>query len=185
VTTPDPQQLRKLADILERRNDRGDPALLSRAWDWSAPPRQGDGHRFTRGGGLTDPEGDPDNNPRNEDRQVDARVAGYYDELTAALGKAAKGVTEALNLAAMILPDPVQKITTKDMQSAQLAADGWCISCARDRNEGLPHLRPVASGRYADRCRFCGEWKRDHGQDPPIELVKARNLGHTIRTRTA
>lgn len=46
----------------------------------------------------------------------------------------------------------------------------YCGSCKRDG--GREEL--VAPGRYADRCRFCGDARgRNDGQDPPLAIVRA------------
>lgn len=166
------QSLRRAATILD---DHGQ-AMLQRASDWTQPPRQGEGHRWTRGGGLA-AEGDQADDDRNEDHQQEAQAARYHAELTTLIGRMDADAARVEALRSILLPAAPHRIGTADMQAIQLAADGWCTSCARDRdNHDRPFLEPVKKGRFSDACSFCGEWRQDNkGQDPPLEFVRYRH----------
>lgn len=56
--------------------------------------------------------------------------------------------------------------------------EGWCRSCFRDGR----YFEPAALNRYANLCRFCGEWKRSEGGLPPMEIMRAKHGGRRITT---
>lgn len=179
---PDParlaQQLRRTAALLE---DHG-TVMLQRTADWTAPPRQGEGHRWTRGGGITDPD-QPDD---DDDHREEQRVTRYNDELTSILARVDADTARLEALQRIVMPAAPHRIGTTDMQAAQLAADGWCVSCARDRDgQGRPFLEPVKTGVYADACDWCGRWRAaNNGQDPPVEFVRYRHASGNKRITT-
>lgn len=164
------QQLRRTATLLD---DHG-TLMAQRASDWTQPPRQGEGHQWTRGGGLSDPD-QPSDDART-DRLEDHRAGRYHDELTTLLARLDADSARLAALQRILIPDSPQRLGTADMQIAQLVVDGWCGSCARDTSAtDEPHLQAVAAGRYADRCRFCGDFRAEHKQDPPLQLLKAKH----------
>lgn len=58
------------------------------------------------------------------------------------------------------------------------SGDDWCFSCWRDNR----YCEPVANGRYARYCRWCGEFYAAYRVVPPLELIKARHAGRRITT---
>lgn len=54
--------------------------------------------------------------------------------------------------------------------------DDGCVSCAR-----IKTWSPISRTR---RCRFCSDWSYAHGgEDPPIDILRARRDGRRITTR--
>ena len=49
--------------------------------------------------------------------------------------------------------------------------DGCCLSCWRHEHT----MTPTAEGRYRDRCRWCGDFRGEHGIDPPLAVLVARH----------
>ena len=160
------QALRRAATITDDDLD----LMLERTSAWTQPLRQGEGHQWTRGGGTGDTE-------QSEDRIEDARATRYHSELDTLTRRMLADATRLEELRAIVIPQRPATVGTRDMQAAQLAADGWCISCARDRDDqGRPFLEPVAQGKYADACNWCGRWRAgNNGNQPPIDLVRYRH----------
>jgi hypothetical protein len=52
----------------------------------------------------------------------------------------------------------------------------WCQSCKRDGG----HREPVATGRYSDACRFCGESRALNGEWPPVAILRAHHRRQPI-----
>lgn len=77
----------------------------------------------------------------------------------------------------------VHKVTAET--GADVAVAGWCRSCHRDNRYCEPvATRKDGSKRYRDYCNWCGEWAAAHkGQEPPLELVKAKHEGRHITQR--
>jgi hypothetical protein len=155
VTAPDPRQLarrlRETADLLDRHG----ALLLSRTWDWTVPPRQGDGHRFTRGGGLVDPDGAADDNPRSEDRREDQQASAYHAEVKALALALDSGCNRLIRVAGIVMPDPPRDLTGGEV---------GCWSCARTEvrpgvrrwNEVWRTVR-TPEGVARPMCRPCAE----------------------------
>lgn len=73
-------------------------------------------------------------------------------------------------------PDAPATVLSKDMLAAQVAADGWCISCWKDEQ----HLtkittRPSGEPWYKDLCRPCGQYKAENGELPPLDVLRQRH----------
>lgn len=58
--------------------------------------------------------------------------------------------------------------------------EDWCSSCWRDGQ----HCEPV-SGHHAGRCRWCGTWRSEHGEDPPLALLRMHHQGERITVQMA
>ena len=54
--------------------------------------------------------------------------------------------------------------------------EGWCVSCFRDGG----YHEPTAEGVYRDRCRWCADFSRAHGQEPPLVILRRRHEGRRI-----
>jgi hypothetical protein len=142
-----------------------------RTWDWTrvtTPPRPG-----IHGGGISDGSRSDDAIDR---AQEDAQAARYYAELKALTVRLVADLHRLMVLHAICDPDGIRKPASRELQAAQVAADGWCISCWRDNQ----HLEPTMKGQYRDRCRFCGDWRRQHQADPPLAILAARHTGRRI-----
>jgi hypothetical protein len=57
-------------------------------------------------------------------------------------------------------------------------ADEGCRSCAR-----LGTWEPCAQGRYANYCRWCGEWHTAHQTMPPEAVLAKHHRGERITSR--
>lgn len=141
------------------------------AWSVARMPTKGE-----RGGGIADGADDDD---RIDDRREDAAAARYHTELTTLTARIDADLHRLRRIINICNPAVPQSLATKDMLIAQVAADGWCVSCWRADQ----HLSPVAERRYRDRCRFCGDYHRDQQEDPPIDILRARIDGRPIRVK--
>lgn len=107
-----------------------------------------------------------------EDRKGDAAASRYKAELsklTDGIGARLSRLTTIVNICN---PERPGRITKGDQTAAQVAAEGWCVSCWRDDQT----FEMLATGQYRDRCRFCGDWKGAHGEDPPVWLLRKRRI---------
>lgn len=162
----DPLRSRVLAD--------GD-LLWSRTADWVKARQPSNGER---GGGLSEPSDDA-LRQRMEDRQA----SRYHDELKTLTERMRADAARYRRIFEIVLPPPSAVLSNKHLQLAQIAAEGWCVSCWRDDQNCTPiALRPSGEPFYKDRCRACGEWKHEHGQDPPLPILKLRHSGRRITT---
>jgi hypothetical protein len=60
------------------------------------------------------------------------------------------------------------------------APEDWCTSCWRDNhNDTRVTRRDGGRGApyYAGLCKWCGDFKAEHGQVPPMALVRAHHVG--------
>lgn len=129
-----------------------------------------------RGGGMAD---GADPVERIDDRQEDARASRYRDELASLTTRLDADLHRLERVIAICCPPPVGKLGNRDLQVVQVAAEGrFCASCYRDAG----YLEEVAEGRYRSRCRFCGDWRGEHGQDPPKPILVLRHSGRRITT---
>jgi hypothetical protein len=149
-----------------------------RTWDWTrvtTPPRPG-----IHGGGMSDGSRSDDAIDR---AQEDAQAARYYAELKAITVRLVADLNRLMVLHVICDPDGPKRLTNRDLMSAQVAADGWCVSCFRD-DELLPiALRPNGQPFYKDLCRWCGEWKGANGELPPMDVLRARRRGSRITVK--
>ena len=113
------------------------------------------------------------------DRRGDALAAAYWSEWQALLRRLESDTARAVRLMGVANPPQPSRLSQRELQPAQVAAEGLCVSCwkAKIRDED------VASGQYRDRCRFCGDWRGAHGEDPPAWLLKKRQI-HGKRSLT-
>lgn len=112
------------------------------------------------------------------DRRDAAAAARYKTELTTLTRRIEADLTRLGRIIGICNPPTPKNLQARDMQVAQVEADGWCGSCWRDDQ----HLEPVAEGRYRGRCRPCGDWRGENGADPPVPLLKLRHSGRRITT---
>lgn len=166
-----------LVETLVDLNRNGD-LTWGRASDWTSAgnlPSNG-----TRGGGMAEGAEDDD---RHDDRQEDAAAARYHDELDTLTKRIDADCARLRRIIGICAPTPPKQLHNRDLLVAQVAADGWCISCWRDDQHLTPiALRPSGQPYYRDRCRACGEWKAEHGQDPPKLILELRHAGRRITT---
>jgi hypothetical protein len=133
-------------------------------------------HRGDRYEDLELPEGGtvkvrvPTNDPTGE------AVAGRADEASQALTASR---TLYKRLYALALQAAAERDEWAPVEGAQRPVGGpgedWCSSCWRSNQ----HCEPV-SGHHAGRCRWCGDWKREYGEDPPLTLLRLHHQGERI-----
>lgn len=154
------EALRTLADLLDKHGED----IFDKTASWELGPAQGDKHD-ERGGGLGDA-----GHERADNAREDRRAARMHAQWLEALTMIDEGQQAARMIGAQV---PVENKRRHDAQLlGSLAAEGWCTSCWRDDQ----HLAPIETRKngqpyYRDTCRFCGEWKAEHGQYPPLAIL--------------
>lgn len=129
---------------------------------------------------------DAETDDRIDDRREDAAAARYKGELTQIAQRMSADAARLRAIMAICNPSPPKNLATRDMQQAQVAADGWCISCYRDDQFLEPiALRPAkapAPSRpyYRDNCRWCGAFHSEHGVAPPVTLLRLHHKARPI-----
>lgn len=63
--------------------------------------------------------------------------------------------------------------------------EDWCTSCFRDDQHHVPVTlrRSDGSPYYAGLCKWCGDFRREHGQLPSLPILRARHQGKRITSR--
>ena len=114
------------------------------------------------------------------DRRWDEQAAGYAKELAAILGRVDADLTRLTRLEGILCPDQPKQLGNRDLLAAQVAADGWCVSCHRDDG----YCEPVWESRSRDGCQWCARWRTSEGAWPPVALVRwrHRNPGRALTT---
>lgn len=173
----------RLADTLEAAahhvRQQGN-LTWGRTSDWTTAGRMPS--TGVNGGGLGEATPDETNGDMREDRAA-ARYHDELDKLTARLDADLHRLTRIMNICC---PPPPKSLQSKDMLAAQVAADGWCLSCWRDDQHLEPiSVRPTGQAYYRDRCRPCGQWRNEHGEDPPPDILRARHTGRRIRVKAS
>jgi hypothetical protein len=159
----------RAATIVQERNG---PVTWERVEAWELPGRMP--ARGERGGGLVDAETDE----RIDDRREDAAAARYKPELAALTKRLEADLARLTRIHQICNPEPAKSLATRDMQVAQVEADGWCGHCWSDDQflEPIalrPSVAPIPSRPYyRGLCRWCGSFKREHGTLPPIALLR-------------
>lgn len=151
--------------------------MWSRTVDWQRirPPSTEE-----RGGGS----GGAASDQAVEDRLGDAAAARYHDELKALVRRLTTDLRRLQRIAGIVLPAQPRKIQGRDMLAAQVAAEGWCVSCWRDDQYLHPIEKdPKGHKRHRDLCRFCGGWKAEHGDLPPMDVLRRLHEGRRIRVK--
>jgi hypothetical protein len=124
-----------------------------------------------------------------EDRAGDAAAARYKHELRTLASRLRNDLGRLVQIDETVVRAQPKKLLGRDMLLAQVAAEGWCVSCWRDDQHLVP-IEKRASGPqkgspyYRDLCRFCGGWKAEHGQEPPLDVLQRRHDGRRMQ-RTA
>jgi len=91
--------------------------------------------------------------------------AHAHTELLSRLDQARRILEQAESAGRQALPPPTSQ-----------APDDGCVSCARIKTWSPIHR--------AKRCRFCSDWAYAHsGEDPPVDILRARRDGRRITTR--
>ena len=169
--------LTPLADALAAKGD----VLWRRTVDWQRLQQQSHDQRGGgKGDGLTDDDLD--------EILGDAAASRYHTEVADLFRRMAADATRLQRLMQIVVPSQPSKPKGKDMLAAQVAAEGWCVSCWRDdqalvpiavRTSGPDKGRPY----YRDLCRFCGGWKAEHGTIPSLDVVQRHHDGRRIQRK--
>lgn len=154
--------------------------VWQRTSEWEKPLLPANGQR---GGGTSAPSDDA-----LEDRLHDRAASRYHDELRQLVKQLTADLNRLERIHGIVCPPQTRRLNSRDLQASQVATEGWCVSCWRDDKNCTPiALRPasgdaIARPYYKDRCRFCGAWKNEHGQDPPLPLLQKHHAGRHITT---
>lgn len=117
----------------------------------------------TRGGGLREAESDVAIKERIDDHQA----SRYHTELSRLTDRITADLHRLQTLIRIANPDtPRQEI------------GAGCQSCYRDAGR----YEPIHLGRYKRACRWCGEWRAEHGDWPPLAVIRwrGRNPGKRV-----
>lgn len=178
-------QPERLAESLRQTSvavERDGPLTWERCADWTTArmpahrePLDDEGEERVRAGRTEEDE---------ENYRMDAAAARYEAELAKITARMISDGERLRTIMSIANPSPPKNLATRDMLVAQVEADGWCGSCWRDDQ----HLTPVAerpNGQpyYRGRCRFCGEWKANTREDPPLDVLRPHHEGRRIRVR--
>lgn len=175
-----PDRLSALMDQTSQEVAHKGPLVWQRAEDWTRIEKtSGDS---SRGGGLAEAVNDDALRDRIDDRRAGAYQA-ELDTLT-------KRIVADLTRLQVILTDcsrtRADTLGSRDLLAAQAGAAGWCVSCWRNDQTLTPiDTRPSGQAYYRDLCRFCGQWKAEHGQVPPMAILKMRHDGRRITVAAA
>lgn len=170
----EPQVLAERMESTEQAIRVQGPLTWERVRDWTREPRLP--RSGERGGGMAEAALVAD---RLEERHQDAAAARYHAELDKLTKRVDSDMARIRTIISICNPERPASLKARDMLVAQAEADGWCGSCYRVDQA----CEPVAEGRYRTRCRFCGEWKAENGQDPPLALVELKCSGLTMTTK--
>lgn len=154
------------------------PLIWQRAKDWTRVDQIATDS--TRGGGV----GEAASDTQIEDRHLDAIASRYHAELDKLTDRIAADLHRLRRISTITSPAPARTLASKELLAAQVAADGWCISCWRDDQHLHPiSKRPNGDPYYTDLCRACGEWKATNGELPPLDVLKTRHAGGRVRVK--
>lgn len=127
-----------------------------------------------------------------DDRREDAAAARYHAELAALTKRLDADLARLTRIVSICNPARPKHLSNRDLLVAQVAADGWCVSCWRDDQNLTPITlmpkRPCdvkPAPYYRDLCRACGAWKGEHGQLPPVEILVLWHSGRRVTAARA
>jgi len=165
------------AQVTAERLRRDGEVAWARIRSWQTGTRSPSLDPNTRGW-RHDSDGEPiPNDPTGEAGTQPDDLRHVHDHYVDLLAKYNAIGGELDRLTRQAVPKP---ITTSAADSVDLAADGWCTSCHRDNN----YCEPVGMNKgqkvYNDVCRWCGDFRREHKQVPPLALLRARHEGRRV-----
>lgn len=113
-----------------------------------------------------------------DDRREDAAAARYKDELRTVVSRVVADLNRVETIISVCCPTPSKHLSNRDLLVAQVAAEGFCVSCWRD-DQFLFEIELQGNGTpyYKDLCRWCGSWKGNHGSIPPTWIVAKHHRG--------
>lgn len=156
-----PDQLETLAELLARELHTHGTTTWQRAADWVEEQRRrtDDARGGGVGSGITD---------YALTERLDAKQASAYQAEIAAIGNRL--------YADMTRMRRIIEIANPETPRSEIGAG--CQSCHRDGGR----YEPIHAGRYRLACRFCGEWRAEHGEWPPLPVVRwrGRNPGKRV-----
>lgn len=155
-------KLEMLSELLTRDLHTHGAPTWRRVGDWVAEQRHLEADS-SRGGGF----GHAVTDKALEERQGNRQASAYQAEV-AALSK--RLYADMTRLRRII------EIANPEIPRAEIGAG--CQSCQRDGGR----YEPIHAGRYRLACRFCGEWRAEHGEWPPLTVVRwrGRNPGKKV-----
>lgn len=118
-----------------------------------------------------------------ERRRLDAAASAYKSELSKLTERLQADMARMSTIIEICCPSRPKHLQAKDLLVAQVEADGWCGSCWRHDQHLVPiTLRSNGDPYYRSRCKPCGEWRREHNQDPPLAVLEIRHSGKRLTT---
>lgn len=109
-----------------------------------------------RGGGV----GNAKTDDRLKEQLDDTQASAYFPELATLTARLYADLNRLRRIIAIANP-----------AAPKAQPDAGCRSCFRDA--GI--YEPVYAGRYRNACRFCGEWRAEHGDWPPLHVIRWRH----------
>lgn len=135
----------------------------TQAWTKAVLPVNG-----TRGGGTAGGASDDQLTEILGDRAA----ARYHEEVKDLAKRMQVDARRMKKLITIACPEQPKQLGNRDLLAAQVAAEGWCVSCHRDGG----HLEPVWADHFRDACRFCGEWRAAHDRQwPTLKVIRWRH----------
>lgn len=129
---------------------------------------------------------------RSEDdetrRRDEAAAARYRSELATLTARQVADLGRLKALIAICNPQKPKALQRSDRTAAQVIAEGSCPSCWRIGEDVAITLRPSRvpgeSGApwYKDRCKPCGDWRSEYGQDKPLPILRKHAQGRRVTT---
>ena len=117
------------------------------------------------------------------DRRDAALTAKYQKELGMISSRIDRDMARVERIIELCNPPKPAELRSKELLAAQVAADGWCVSCHRNDQTLTPiQVQPSGVPFYRDLCRFCGEWKAEHRALPPLPILVLRHAGRRVTT---
>lgn len=149
-----PADLEVLLEATQRRVHTHGPRTWSRFADWVKQERLL--NDSTRGGGVN---GEGLTDRAIEDHHLDRQASEYQAELDKLTFRLSSDLHRLQRLI---------EIANPETPKSEIGAG--CQSCARDGGR----YEPIHTGRYRNACRWCGEWRAEHGDWPPLAVVRWR-----------
>ena len=149
-----PGEIERALQTTERKVHTHGDVTWGRIGDWVKPQRPPSDD--SRGGGVRDGKSDDRLHEEHLDRQA-SRYNSELDKLTDRLAADLNRLQELI------------RIANPEVPRSEIGAG--CRSCQRDGGR----YEPIAPGRYKHACRFCGDWRGEHGDWPPLAVVRWRS----------
>lgn len=103
------------------------------------------------------------------------------DSDLAQLSKAAADLRRASTRALNVLAKYQRAVPRHTPKADIETPDDWCRSCHRNNQHHTPvSLRPTGEAYYVGLCRWCGDFRKAHKYDVPLEVLRVRHQGKRV-----